>query len=66
MLMYLDGEKPIAKGGGWTRNNPDDHGAYSDAAFLEELGDAIMMLLVAGVVQCRGDALQALEDKIKP
>lgn len=34
---------------GYVRNNPDDHPPYSPEKFGEELGDAIMMLIVAGL-----------------
>lgn len=39
----------MAKDGGWVRNNPDGKEPYSTDRFGEELGDAIMMLLIAGL-----------------
>ena len=33
----------------WVRNNPEAKEEYSDSRFCEELGDAIMMLVVAGL-----------------
>jgi len=39
----------LAQVGGWVRNHPEDHPPYSDEAFEEEIGDAIFMLLVAGI-----------------
>ena len=39
----------LAKEGGWVRNNPTDHAAYSDEKLEEELGDAILMLTVSGI-----------------
>lgn len=45
----------------WVRNNPSEHNT-TDADFAEELGDAIMMLLVAGY--SRGlDPLRAMLEK---
>ena len=54
----------LAKEGGWVRNNPDKHPPYSDEALAEELGDAILMLLVAGYVT-DVDPLVAMIKKIK-
>lgn len=53
----------LAKDGGWVRNNPEDHDGWSPERFAEELGDTIMMLLVAGYAE-GVDALLALENKI--
>jgi hypothetical protein len=47
---------------GWVRNH--DKEAYSPERMAEELGDAIMMLLVAGWAE-GVDPLKALEDKIQ-
>ena len=38
----------LADIGGWTRNNPDAKEPYTLEGFGEELGDAIMMLMMAG------------------
>lgn len=47
----------------WVRNNPGDKETYTPARLAEELGDAIMMLLVAGYVEDL-DPLQAMIDKL--
>lgn len=41
----------LARGQGFVRNNPDDHPPFDRSQFGEELGDAIMMLIVAGLVE---------------
>jgi len=49
--------------GGWTRNNPDGK-RNTDDALAEELSDAVMMLLIAGI--SRGyDLLAVMDDKMK-
>lgn len=54
----------LVREGGWTRNNPDDHPTeFDQQRFAEELGDAILMLLVAGMVE-GVDPLAAMELKI--
>jgi NTP pyrophosphatase (non-canonical NTP hydrolase) len=53
----------LAREGGWKRNNPDTHPEWDKKKFGEELGDAIMMLIVAGQVE-GVDALDALVDKL--
>jgi len=44
----------LSRKGEWVRNNPDEH-RYDETQFLhdlgEELGDIIMMCIVAGVVE---------------
>lgn len=35
----------------WIRNNPDDKPSFSKEKLSEELGDAIMMLMVAGIAE---------------
>jgi len=56
-------EQLLGMEGGWTRNNPDDHDAPSNERLAEELGDAIMMCMVAGIV--RGlDPFEAMLDKM--
>lgn len=57
-------ELDLARTGGWVRNNPDDKEAFSSERLAEELGDAIMMLIVAGIVE-GVDPLSALEKKIQ-
>lgn len=37
--------------GGWTRNHPENKPKFSKESLSEELGDAILMLLVAGIVE---------------
>lgn len=53
----------LARDGGWVRNNPSGKPAYSKEALAEELGDAVMMLIVAGIVE-GVDVVDALEHKI--
>lgn len=48
----------------WVRNHPDDHELYTPDRYAEELGDAIMMLIVAGMVECV-DPLKTLCDKMQ-
>jgi NTP pyrophosphatase (non-canonical NTP hydrolase) len=40
----------LSREGGWVRNNPDDKEGFSSARVAEELGDVIMMCVVAGMV----------------
>ena len=42
-------ELRLANKGGWIRNNPEDKEPYSDERFAEEIGDTIMMLLIAAM-----------------
>ncbi len=49
--------------GGWVRNNPDKHPPKTKNDLAEELGDVILMLLVAGM-QEGVDPLKAMEDKM--
>jgi NTP pyrophosphatase (non-canonical NTP hydrolase) len=53
----------LARDGGWVRNNPQDHDNFSKEKFSEELGDVIMMLMVAGYVE-GVNPIQSLKDKI--
>ena len=53
----------LARKGGWVRNNPASKPEFSKEALAEELGDAIMMLLVAGYVE-EADPLEALLEKM--
>ena len=41
----------LAQRGGWIRNNPSDKQSYSPNAFADELADALMMLIVAGMTR---------------
>jgi NTP pyrophosphatase (non-canonical NTP hydrolase) len=52
------------RSGGWVRNNPEDKPKFSKEELAKELGDAIFMLLVAGIVE-GVNPLQAMEDKMK-
>ena len=47
----------------WVRNNPDDKPDWDAEAFCTELGDAVMMLVVAGWVNGR-DVLDLLRTKM--
>lgn len=57
-------ELDLARIGGWVRNNPQDKPEFSNEALSEELGDAIMMLIVAGIAE-GVNPIQSLENKIK-
>lgn len=69
-LMWLQTELAevyellLAKAGGWIRNNPDSKEVYIDDRLAEELGDVIMMAIVAGV-QSNVDPITALLNKIQ-
>ncbi len=52
----------LAQFEGWVRNDPD-HEPFSAARLAEELGDAIMMLVVAGIAYGI-DPVQALREKM--
>jgi len=54
----------LARESGWVRNNPDDKPEYSDQALAEELGDTVMMLIVAGLA-AGVDPIEALLDKME-
>lgn len=54
----------LARIGGWKRNNPDSHPKFSKELLAEELGDVIMMLLVAGIAE-GVDPLHALRMKMR-
>lgn len=56
-------EQLLAREGGWVRNNPEDHEEFTKERFSEELGDVIMMLMVAGYVE-DVNPIQSLKDKI--
>lgn len=48
----------------WVYNNPENKEVYSVERFCEELGDAIMMLIVAGY-QAGGDPVLYLRQKMQ-
>jgi len=55
----------LAASGGWTRNNPQDHPeGWDKDKFGEELGDAVMMLVVAGI-KAGVDVEEILRAKIR-
>ena len=57
-------EHLLAEEGGWTRNNPENKPEYDNQEFAKELGDVIMMVMVAGMV--RGlDPIDALVQKME-
>lgn len=47
----------------WVRNNPDNKPAWDEELFVEEIGDAIQMLIVAAALFDR-DPIEALKDKM--
>lgn len=54
----------LARDGGWVRNNPQDHEGFTKDRLAEELGDTIMMLMVAGYVE-GVNPIEALKNKIQ-
>lgn len=55
----------LARNPNWVRNHPEDKPQYySPIDFEEELADAIMMLQVAGMVECL-DPIEALARKLE-
>lgn len=56
-------EIDLAREGGWVRNNPDAKPAFDKDALGRELGDVIMMLMVAGIAE-GVNPLAALVNKI--
>lgn len=54
----------LARDGGWVRNNPESKEAFSKERLAEELGDTIMMLFVAGIIE-GVDPIAALKNKIE-
>jgi NTP pyrophosphatase (non-canonical NTP hydrolase) len=68
-LQFLETEKAevyellLARDGGWKRNNPGNKPAFNRERLAEELGDCIMMAMVAGIVE-GVDPVEALVNKI--
>lgn len=57
-------ELDLARIGGFVRNNPQDKEQFSKERLAEELGDAILMLLVAGMTE-NLNPLEAMENKMR-
>lgn len=57
-------EIDLSRNPNWVRNNPQNKPKFSKEALSEELGDVIMMVMVAGIVE-GVDPIEALEKKIK-
>ena len=57
-------ELDLARQGNWVRNNPQAKPKFNKEDLAKELGDCIMMLLVAGIAE-GVNPLEALENKIK-
>lgn len=53
----------LARQPGWVRNNPGNKPPFNRGELAEELGDAIMMLIVAGIAE-GVDPIGAMEHKI--
>ena len=53
----------LARSGGWVRNNPDGKPLWDRKNFGDELGDVIMMLIVAGLVE-GVDPINSMLEKI--
>jgi NTP pyrophosphatase (non-canonical NTP hydrolase) len=56
-------ELDLAREGGWVRNNPQNKPTYNKEDMAKELGDCIMMLVVAGIAE-GVDPVEALVNKI--
>lgn len=56
-------ELDLARTGGWVRNNPQNKPEFDKDKLATELGDAIMMLMVAGIAE-GVDPIDALNKKI--
>jgi NTP pyrophosphatase (non-canonical NTP hydrolase) len=56
-------ELDLARINGWVRNNPQTKLSFSKEQLAEELGDVIMMIMVAGIVEGI-DPLNALINKM--
>lgn len=54
----------LAKEGGWVRNHPEEAPEWNQERFTEELGDMLMMVIVAGLVE-GVDPVTALRNKMK-
>jgi NTP pyrophosphatase (non-canonical NTP hydrolase) len=57
-------ELDLSRVGGWIRNHPENKPDFDKQKLAEELGDAIMMLLVAGMAE-GVDPIDALYRKIE-
>ena len=57
-------ELVLEDGGSWVRNHPLEREDYSPERFAEELGDVMMMVMVAGMV-VGVDPQQALQQKLR-
>lgn len=57
-------ELDLAREGGWVRNNLQSKPSFSKEELSKELGDAIMMLMVAGIVE-GVDPIDSLVDKLR-
>jgi len=54
----------LSRKAGWKRNNQDSKRGFSKERLAEELGDVLMMVLVAGIAE-GVSPVQALRDKIQ-
>lgn len=55
----------LAAKGDWVRNNPEEKEPYSKERLAEEIGDAIMMLLVLSIVEDTPDPIEILKEKME-
>jgi NTP pyrophosphatase (non-canonical NTP hydrolase) len=53
----------LSREGGWVRNNPESKPSFSKERLSEELGDVIMMAVVAGLAE-GVDPIKSMEEKI--
>lgn len=57
-------ELDLARSGDWVRNNPQNKPDFDKEELARELGDAIMMLIVAGITE-GVNPLSALYEKLQ-
>jgi hypothetical protein len=57
-------ELDLARSGNWVRNNPQNKPDFNKEELARELGDAIMMLIVAGLSE-NVNPLSALYEKLQ-
>ena len=56
-------ELDLSRDGGWVRNNPENKEPFNKQRLAEELGDCVMMLIVAGIAE-GVDVESALKNKL--
>jgi len=56
-------ELDLSRDGGWIRNNPENKPEFDKNDLAKELGDVVMMIIVAGIAE-GVDVEQALANKL--